>query len=159
MYPHKGRVDPVPDPLLLRKSGSAGNRTRNFWVSIHELSLHHRDTVLQQIFAPLPQKGFTSPAGSRQVSECSSWCSARVRFRQSKIYLVSTAFKLISGAHRTSYTLSNGKVVPLCLPGDSDSVSRRLNKTGAHRWQGTSNLVRFEFFTAVAMGCYNVWLL
>jgi hypothetical protein len=23
-------VDPVPDPLLLRKSGSAGNRTRTF---------------------------------------------------------------------------------------------------------------------------------
>jgi hypothetical protein len=25
-------VDPVPDPLLLRKSGSAGNRTRDLWV-------------------------------------------------------------------------------------------------------------------------------
>jgi hypothetical protein len=30
-------VDPVPDPLLLRKSGSAGNRTRDFWVSSQEL--------------------------------------------------------------------------------------------------------------------------
>jgi hypothetical protein len=29
IYPHKGRVDPVPDPLLLRKSGSAGNRTQD----------------------------------------------------------------------------------------------------------------------------------
>jgi hypothetical protein len=29
IYPHKGWVDPVPDPLLLRKSGSAGNRTRD----------------------------------------------------------------------------------------------------------------------------------
>jgi hypothetical protein len=26
----RGRVDPIPDPLLLRKSGSAGNRTRTF---------------------------------------------------------------------------------------------------------------------------------
>jgi hypothetical protein len=26
-------VDPVPDPLLLRKSGSAGNRTRAFWIT------------------------------------------------------------------------------------------------------------------------------
>jgi hypothetical protein len=26
----RGRVDPVPDPLLIRKSGSAGNRTRTF---------------------------------------------------------------------------------------------------------------------------------
>jgi hypothetical protein len=26
-------VDPVPDPLLLKKSGSAGNRTRDLWVT------------------------------------------------------------------------------------------------------------------------------
>jgi hypothetical protein len=30
-------VDPVPDPLLLRKSVSAGNLTRNLWVSGEEL--------------------------------------------------------------------------------------------------------------------------
>jgi hypothetical protein len=28
----RGWVDPVPDPLLLRKSGSAGNRTWDFWI-------------------------------------------------------------------------------------------------------------------------------
>jgi hypothetical protein len=28
----RGWVDPVPDPLLLRKSGSAGNRTRYLWI-------------------------------------------------------------------------------------------------------------------------------
>jgi hypothetical protein len=33
----RGWVDPVPDPLLLRKSGSAGNRTRHLWVCSHEL--------------------------------------------------------------------------------------------------------------------------
>jgi hypothetical protein len=27
----QGWVDPVPDPLVLRKSSSAGNRTRAFW--------------------------------------------------------------------------------------------------------------------------------
>jgi hypothetical protein len=38
-----GWVDPVPDPLLLRKSGSAGYRTRDLWVSSEELwSLDHR---------------------------------------------------------------------------------------------------------------------
>jgi hypothetical protein len=37
IYPHKGWVDLVPDPLLLRKSGSAGNRTRDLWVSSQEL--------------------------------------------------------------------------------------------------------------------------
>jgi hypothetical protein len=29
-------VDPVPDPLPLRKSGSVGNRTRDLWVSSQE---------------------------------------------------------------------------------------------------------------------------
>jgi hypothetical protein len=28
----RGWVDPVPDPLFLRKSGSAGNRTRDLWI-------------------------------------------------------------------------------------------------------------------------------
>jgi len=28
----RGWVDPVPDPLLLRKSGSAGNRTRDLCI-------------------------------------------------------------------------------------------------------------------------------
>jgi hypothetical protein len=33
----RGWVDPVPDSLLLRKSGSAGNRTRDFWICSQEL--------------------------------------------------------------------------------------------------------------------------
>jgi hypothetical protein len=33
IYPHKGWVDPVPDPLPLRKSCRAGSRTRDLWVS------------------------------------------------------------------------------------------------------------------------------
>jgi hypothetical protein len=36
-------VDPVPDPLLLRKSGSTGNRTRDLWVCSQEVwLLDHR---------------------------------------------------------------------------------------------------------------------
>jgi hypothetical protein len=39
----RGRVDPVPDPLLLRKSGSAGNWTRHIWICSQELwPLDHR---------------------------------------------------------------------------------------------------------------------
>jgi hypothetical protein len=30
-------VDPVPDPLLLRKSGSSRNRTRDLWICSQEL--------------------------------------------------------------------------------------------------------------------------
>jgi hypothetical protein len=37
IYPHKGRVDSVPHPLLLRKSGSSENRTRDLWVGSQEL--------------------------------------------------------------------------------------------------------------------------
>jgi hypothetical protein len=37
-------VDPVPDPLLLGKLGSAENRTKDLWISIQEhRPLDHRD--------------------------------------------------------------------------------------------------------------------
>jgi hypothetical protein len=43
IYSHKGWVYPVPDPLLLRKSGSTGNRIRDLWVSSRKLwPLDHR---------------------------------------------------------------------------------------------------------------------
>jgi hypothetical protein len=39
----RGWVDPVPGPLLLRKSGSAVNRTRDLWICSQELwPLDHR---------------------------------------------------------------------------------------------------------------------
>jgi hypothetical protein len=37
-------VDPVPDPLLLRKCDSAGNRTRDVWVSSQKLARGLRAT-------------------------------------------------------------------------------------------------------------------
>jgi hypothetical protein len=43
----RGCVNPVPDPLLLRKSGSAGNRTRVHWICSQELwPLDHRETEI-----------------------------------------------------------------------------------------------------------------
>jgi hypothetical protein len=39
----RGWVDPVPDPLLLRKSCSVGNRTRDLWICSQEFwPLDHR---------------------------------------------------------------------------------------------------------------------
>jgi hypothetical protein len=39
----RGWVDPVPDPLLLRKSDSVGNLTRDIWICSQELwPLDHR---------------------------------------------------------------------------------------------------------------------
>jgi hypothetical protein len=47
----RGWVDPVPDPLLLRKSGSAGNRTQDLWICSQKLwPLDHRVGVYLLIF-------------------------------------------------------------------------------------------------------------
>jgi hypothetical protein len=41
---------PVPDPLLLRKSGRVGNRTRDLWICSHKLwPLDHRGGKWKQI--------------------------------------------------------------------------------------------------------------
>jgi hypothetical protein len=46
----RGWVDPVPDPLLLRKPGNAGNRTRTFWICSMKLwPLDHRGGLLSSI--------------------------------------------------------------------------------------------------------------
>jgi hypothetical protein len=43
----RGWVDPVPDPLLLRKSGIARNRNRDLWICSQELwPLDHRGITL-----------------------------------------------------------------------------------------------------------------
>jgi hypothetical protein len=43
----RGWVDPAPDPLLLRKFGSAGNRTWDLWASSQEFwPLDHRGGLL-----------------------------------------------------------------------------------------------------------------
>jgi hypothetical protein len=42
-------VVPVPDPLLLRKPGSAGNRTRDLWICNQKLRrLDHRGGLLRR---------------------------------------------------------------------------------------------------------------
>jgi hypothetical protein len=48
-------VDPVPDPLLLRKSGSAGNRTRVLWICSQKLwPLDHRGGPINPVSNPKP---------------------------------------------------------------------------------------------------------
>jgi hypothetical protein len=43
----RGWVDPVPDPLLLRKSGSAGNRTQDLWICSQRLwPLNHKRNLI-----------------------------------------------------------------------------------------------------------------
>jgi hypothetical protein len=46
----RGWVDPVPDPLLLRKSGSAGNQTLDLRICSQELwPLDHREKIKWQV--------------------------------------------------------------------------------------------------------------
>jgi hypothetical protein len=56
-------VDPVPDPVLLRKSGSVVNRTRDLWVSSQKLWLlyrrgglrrTHKSTLISHLRFPQP---------------------------------------------------------------------------------------------------------
>jgi hypothetical protein len=43
----RGWVDPVPDPLLHRKSGRAGNRSRDLWICSQKLwPLDHRGGLM-----------------------------------------------------------------------------------------------------------------
>jgi hypothetical protein len=42
-------VDPVPDPLLLIKSGSAGNRTRGLWISSQKFDIAQRVSVSSSV--------------------------------------------------------------------------------------------------------------
>jgi hypothetical protein len=45
-----GWVDPIPDHLLLRKSGRAGDRTRDLWICSQKLwPLDHRGSVKQNL--------------------------------------------------------------------------------------------------------------
>jgi hypothetical protein len=48
-------VDPVPDPVLLRKSGSAGNRTQTSG-SVARNSDHHTAEALPVIDSSFPEK-------------------------------------------------------------------------------------------------------
>jgi hypothetical protein len=43
-------MDPVPDTLLLRKSGGAGNQTRDLWICRHNGS---ESLLLTSIYSPV----------------------------------------------------------------------------------------------------------
>ena len=65
----RGWVDPIPDPLLLRKSGSAGNRTRDL-------------CICNQKLWPLDHRGGRYMHYTKDKYQCSVWR------KQSKISLV-----------------------------------------------------------------------
>jgi hypothetical protein len=66
----RGCVDPVRDPLLLRKSRRAGNRTRNLWICSQKLwPLDHRGSPPQSIFylhKYIPVQQLAAEGGTKQ---------------------------------------------------------------------------------------------
>jgi hypothetical protein len=71
----RGWVNPVPDPLLLRKSGSAGNSTRDLWICSQELRPpDHRGGPLKT----LAEKYFeTAVTNQRRIQE--EWREDKIR--------------------------------------------------------------------------------
>jgi hypothetical protein len=62
----RGWVDSVPDPLLLRKCGSAGNRTRDLWICNQEpWPLDHRDSLTVLIIVCISRTPITVAAQSK----------------------------------------------------------------------------------------------
>jgi hypothetical protein len=67
----RGWVDPIPDLLLLRKSGSAVNQTRDLWVTSQELwPLDHRDSPY---FLRTWPKGSEGTAAGATAQEINRW--------------------------------------------------------------------------------------
>jgi hypothetical protein len=56
----RGRVDPVPDPLPLRKSGSAGNRTQDLWICSQKLISSLK--VLSTVYCDIDKESCHTPA-------------------------------------------------------------------------------------------------
>jgi hypothetical protein len=74
----RGWVGPVPDPLVLWKSGSARNRTRDFWVCSEELSpLDQRGRLYSYTYVILFDKNIVTvfACSCFQVSVGASCCS------------------------------------------------------------------------------------
>jgi hypothetical protein len=66
-------VDPVPDPLLLRKSGSAGNRTRTSG-SVASNSDTASETFHSEILAYLVTQDFSFVRLSAELLTCPQRC-------------------------------------------------------------------------------------
>jgi hypothetical protein len=76
--PSRGWVDPVSDPLLLRKSGSAGNRTRDLWICSQKFwPLDHRgglNVIIIIIIISSSSSSSTSSSGSSSSNNSNLRC-------------------------------------------------------------------------------------
>jgi hypothetical protein len=77
-----GWVNPVPDPLLLRKSGSAENRTQDLWVCSQELD--HRTT--EAVYVCTLHPFLSSSCCTTMMTVCVGITDLVVHFLQYKYY-------------------------------------------------------------------------
>jgi hypothetical protein len=74
-----GWVDPVPDPLLLRKSGSAENRTRDLWICSQESSDPKTTEAAKALYKRIQtQKSKSVTFVSGRVANVNRWLSMSV---------------------------------------------------------------------------------
>jgi hypothetical protein len=169
-------VAPVPDPLLFRKSGRAGNRTRNLWICSQELwSLDHRGgrKVLNAYL--VKHQDIKTYDGVKSLASLifniDNWWRWEVSFTPLPLYRrrISPVTLCIEGnvGHRADLNavkrkaLAPARVEPrfFCLPVCSPIVVStdlvRLPKV-VRTWIKLNN-VRFEVFTAVTMKNAVFW--
>jgi hypothetical protein len=82
----RGWVDPVPDPLLLRKSGRVGNRTRDLWICSQKLwPLDHRGGHPYEDLKSFINNSYSSSI-IISVSSSRIWWASHVAFRGKRIH-------------------------------------------------------------------------
>jgi hypothetical protein len=85
----RGWVDPDPDPPLLRKSGSAGNRTQDLWICSQKLWL-------------LDHRGSRKKMVIYHKSRCES---GRYRIFQKELYNFERVYTFIQRSYTTFWTV------------------------------------------------------
>jgi hypothetical protein len=85
----RGWVDPAPDPLLLRKSGSVGNRNRDLWICSQELwPLDHRGGSNTGITGTKPLEAWRLSAFQLPALSCVDSGFANVQRAQPTVYKI-----------------------------------------------------------------------
>jgi hypothetical protein len=178
-------VNPVPDPLLLRKSGSAGNRTWDLWVISQELwPLDHRGgppdlTPLDSCFWGYLKLGFTTLNISfhliriilpDKVTEFLSVYLTLPAAQRPGVYSASNTNKYWKWKEKCFWEVESGRCIILITSPPSTSLNMsqpyRPPRNGRGqlyfcicRWCKIWGFHGGDYEELCLLGCYAVWLL
>jgi hypothetical protein len=126
----RGWVDPVPDPLLLRKSGSAGKRTRDLWICSRKLwPLDHRGGQIIIIIIQIKKLkvtdwdwGFESHPKKLYHNTCMSlqqpWLPYMLASICSKFHnIFRYSLLCVEGNTKVTFSIGKGKAIPVTSRG------------------------------------------